>query len=400
MLALDLLSGLVVLSVLGCILFFGYLWATERKAPKFSDSIKELQRSKETSALTVIVTARNEEETIGRCLDSLLKQTYPELEILVVDDSSKDRTREVVGEYASKNAKIRLESAGPKPDGWVGKSWPCWRGYEMSHGEYLLFVDADSWFEPETIELAMNYIVSRDIDVLSISPKIEMKGVWAKAVVPIITGAINLLYPMEKVNDEKSDRAYVFGTFILLKKKVYASIGGHAKVKEEIVEDAAIAKIAKSSGRKVRVEIGTGYLTTEWENDYSAIYKGLERVASTSIRSYGLVSLLNAVLLFFVGVYPLIFFVASLLMIILGSVVGLAGTIGLVASLIGIVTFISLTSMELKMVRGSVGLAPLLYPLGVCFFIAAIITTSFKVSSGKAFGWKGSDYQVEKATAK
>ena len=389
------LSIVAILSSLGCALFFGYLSTTERKAPRFADSIRQLPEVAEKSSLTVIITARNEEETIGRCLGSLTSQTYPELEILVVDDSSNDDTCKIVRDYTAKSPRIRLEEAGAKPEGWVGKSWPCWRGYELSTSEYLLFADADSWFEPQTVELAMNYMISGGIDVLSISPKIHMSGVWAKAVVPIITGAINLLYPMFKVNDRKSNRAYVFGTFILIKREAYESIGGHAAVREEIVEDAAIGRLAKTSGKKLRVEIGTEYLTTEWEKKPSSIYNGIERVASSSIRSYGLLSLLNAVLLFFVGLYPMIFFLGFAVALIEGLRLGLVLWIGFVASVLGVALFILLSSMELNMIREKVGLAPLLYPLGVAFFLSAIITTSIKVSTGKGIGWKGAKYQQQ-----
>ncbi len=385
----------MILSSLGSALFFGYLLTTERKAPRFEDSIRKASELVKKPSLSVIITARNEEETIGRCLESLASQTYPEMEILVVDDSSFDDTPKIVRDYETRFPKMRLEEAGGKPEGWVGKSWPCWRGYELSTSEYLLFADADSWFGPTTVELAMNYIVSSGVDIFSISPKIHTSGVWAKAVVPIITGAINLLYPMFKVNDSGSDRAYVFGTFILVKREVYESVGGHAAVRQEIVEDAAIARLAKTSGKKLRIEIGTEYFTTEWEKKPSSIYSGIERVASSSIKSYGLLSLLNAVLLFFVGLYPLIFFIGSVIALIEGLAFGLVLLIGFIASAFGVAFLILLSSMELKTISGRVGLDPLLYPLGVTFFLSAIVTTSIKVSMGKGLGWKGTKYKQQ-----
>ena len=388
------LSTLSILSTLGCALFLAYLTSTERKAPKCSDSVAKLKRSDQKHSLTVIITAKNEEDTISRCIDSLISQTCSDFKILVVDDSSSDNTRQVVQEYASKSPRIALIEAGPKPEGWVGKSWPCWRGYESSDSEFLLFADADSWFEKGTIGLALDYVVAEEIDVFSISPRVKLNGIWARAVVPIITAAINLLYPMIKVNDKKSDRAYVFGTFILLKKETYETIGGHRAVRQEIVEDAAIGKLAKNSGKKLRVEIGTGYLSTEWENRPSAIYDGLERVASTSIKEYGLVSILNAVLLFFVGLYPLIFSVACIVLLLSGDLGPILST-GLVAGLLGILSFLLISYGELRLIRESVGLAPLLYPIGVAFFVSAVVSTSIKVTYGRKIGWKGEKYAQE-----
>ena len=139
--------------------------------------------------------------------------------------------------------------------------------------------------------------------MFSLSPRVKTKGVWSISTLPIVSSAIDILYPMAKVNDPKSPRAYVFGTFILVKRKAYEAIDGHRAVRELIVEDAAIAQRAKSSGFKLRIEQAPEYFTTEWEHELSAIYNGLERVTSSSIRAFGLVSILDAVFLFFVALF-------------------------------------------------------------------------------------------------
>lgn len=379
--------------MLGAVLFLAYLFVTQRRAPKFSNSLKNLPNLSDEPKVSVIITARNEEQTIGRCINSLTAQIYPNLEILVVDDSSTDRTSQIVREFAGKSTHLSLHEAGPKPDGWSGKSWPCWRGFEGSTGEILLFVDADSWFEPESIEFAVRYMLSSGIDMFSLSPRVEMKGIWARSVLPIITGAINLLYPMVKVNDKKSDRAYVFGTFFLVSRKVYESIGGHKKVREELVEDAAIARVAKSSGYNLRIERGSEYFATEWESSRSSIYHGLERITSISIRTYGLVSILNAILLFFVVIFPIAFVIGYLASILVRVSINPVLTVGFVSDLLSICSFLILVTLELKTIGGKIGLAPLLYPLGISFFILAIVTTSIKVSKGKRFKWKDAGFR-------
>ena len=138
---------------------------------------------------------------IGDCIKSLLGQTYPNLEIVAVDDSSTDSTSQILAEFARDDKRLRPLSAGKKPEGWVGKTWPCWRGFEESTGEILLFVDADSTFRKDLVDLCVRYIEQKKIDMFSLGPKVKIRGVWARAVLPLITGAINLLYPMQKVND-------------------------------------------------------------------------------------------------------------------------------------------------------------------------------------------------------
>jgi chlorobactene glucosyltransferase len=383
---------LAMLSLVGALLMLSYLLYTESKAPKFSSSIRNLDPSNSLPLLSVIVTAKNEEQTLGRCLKSLVTQSYPNLEILVVDDSSSDGTLEVASKFAEKDPRVRVEEAGAKPPEWVGKSWPCWMGYERSRGEILLFADADSTFEPRTVEYALTYLTSSGIDVLSISPRIEVMSIWARSIIPLITGAINLLYPMASVNDPESDRAYVFGAFFLVRRGVYEAIGGHREVRSEIVEDAAIARRAKSSGYKLRVERGPEFFSTEWESSLSSIFSGLERVSSVSIRSYGLVAILNAVLLFFVGLYPVGFTLGYLAAYLLGIRLGTLFAIGLTASLLDMVALFVLTSLELRMVGSRLDGSQFLYPLGVAIFVTAIVTTSVKVTTGRGITWKDRGY--------
>ena len=233
--------------------------------------------------------------------------------------------------------------------------------------------------------------------MLSLSPRAEMQGVSARAVLPLISGAINLLYPMQKVNDKKNERAYVFGTFILVKRSVYEATRGHETVRGELVEDAALAKVTKEAGYSLRVERGGNLLSTLWESDPKSIYQGLERIVSSSIRSYGLVSILNAVLLFFLTLYPILYVISYALLLPAGVVV----FVGFVASILNILTFLLLAEFETVTISGSMGLSAFLYPIGSAFFITAIISASIKVSRGEELKWKDSGYiQVSGSKAK
>ncbi|HYB04157.1 MAG TPA: glycosyltransferase, partial [Nitrososphaerales archaeon] len=200
---------------------------------------------------------------------------------------------------------------------------------------------------------------------------------------------INLLYPLKKVNDPKSRRAYVFGTYLLIRKEVYRETGGHSKVRDQLVEDAAIAQLVKSAGYNLRVEGGDGLIETEWESDRKAIFQGLERVTSSSIKTYGMMSILNAVLLFFLMIYPVLYAVATVATRSLSEIF----LAGLLASALNILLFLSLTSRELRAITGKVGPEILLYFLGGLIFIIAIISTSFKVTTGRDLFWKGQGYR-------
>ena len=82
--------------------------------------------------VSIILPARNEEEYISKCLDSLINQDYENYEIIAIDDSSEDATGEIIKKYSKQDSKVIFVSARPKPDGWMGKNWACTEGYKKS----------------------------------------------------------------------------------------------------------------------------------------------------------------------------------------------------------------------------------------------------------------------------
>jgi hypothetical protein len=241
--------------------------------------------------------------------------------------------------------------------------------------------------------------------MFSISPNVVLQGVWSKSTLPLVSAGINLLYPMNKVNDRDNKRAYVFGTFILIRRTVYKSIGGHEAVRDKIVEDAALAQIAKSKHYKLQVMIGDGLLTTDWESEFDSVYQGMERVFSDSIRPYGFASLANAALVFYVGLYPLLFAVGFAFYSVFVSEVFLGSSpnfftlsIGFIVSIMGVLSSVSISANELKLLLGrrqKIGLTPLLYPLGYLLFTNAVITTTLKVTQSKGLQWKGQKFNED-----
>ncbi len=145
----------------------------------------------------------------------------------------------------------------------------------------------------------------------------------------------------------------------------------------------------KSAGYNLRVERGPEFLSTEWESDRKAIFNGLERVFSSSIKNYGMKSILNAILLFFLIIYPIIYFIADVLVRSFSEFF----LLGTVASLLSVAILLALTSFELNLISGGIGPGVFLFFLGGLIFISAIVTTSVKVARGKDLYWKGQGYK-------
>jgi len=97
--------------------------------------------------VSIIIPSRNEKNYVHECLNSLLKQTYQNFEIIVVDDGSSDRTDKIFHYFGKKDSRIKIVSIDEKtnkPAGWTGKTWACYQGYINSAGNILLFTDADT----------------------------------------------------------------------------------------------------------------------------------------------------------------------------------------------------------------------------------------------------------------
>jgi len=234
--------------------------------------------SKTNPKVSIILPARNEEEFIGKCLDSLIKQDYKNYEIIVIDDSSEDFTGKIISEYAKKYPNIITVSARPKPDGWMGKNWACMEGYSKATGELLLFTDADTKHAKNIITLAVSHLNSFDLDALSAIPKMITLDFWTNITLPMISTFLHTRFSALNVNNPTKKTGYFFGSFFILKKTTYQEIGMHEGVKHEIIEDGALGKKVKESGYKMKMVRAEHLISAIWARDKSTLWNALKRL--------------------------------------------------------------------------------------------------------------------------
>jgi len=234
--------------------------------------------SKSTPKVSIILPARNEEEFLGKCLDSLIEQEYENYEIIAIDDSSEDSTGKIISEYAKKNSKIIHVSARPKPEGWMGKNWACMEGYRKATGELLLFTDADTKHSKNTISLAVAHLISFNLDALSAIPKMVTFDFWTKISLPMISTFLHTRFSALNVNNPSKKTAYFFGSFFIIKKKTYEETGMHEAVKHEIIEDGALGKKVKDSGYKIKIVRGEHLIDAVWARDKITLWNALKRL--------------------------------------------------------------------------------------------------------------------------
>lgn len=228
--------------------------------------------------VSVILPARNEEDFIAECLDSLLNQDYDNYEIIAIDDSSDDATARIIAQYAAKDSRVIHVSATPKPEGWMGKNWACIEGYKKATGELLLFTDADTKHSRRVISLAVSHLLSLNLDALTVVPKMVCLDRWTKITLPVLSTFLHTRFSALRVNDPKKKTGYFFGSFFIIKKETYDKVGTHEGVRSEIIEDGALGKKVKESGYKMRMVRGDHLVDAVWARDWSTLWNGLKRL--------------------------------------------------------------------------------------------------------------------------
>ncbi|RNJ74562.1 MAG: glycosyltransferase [Nitrosopumilus sp. D6] len=234
--------------------------------------------SKSSPKVSVILPARNEEEFIGKCLESLLAQDYENYEIIAVDDSSEDGTGRIISECSKKHSEIVPVSAGPKPDGWMGKNWACMEGYKEASGQLLLFTDADTTYSKNVISLAVAHLQSLKLDALSAIPRMQTFDFWTRISLSMISVFLHTRFSALNVNNPAKNTGYFFGSFFILKRETYEGIGTHKGVREEMIEDGALGKRTKEAGYKIRMVRGEHLIRAVWARNPSGLWNALKRL--------------------------------------------------------------------------------------------------------------------------
>ena len=220
--------------------------------------------------VSVIVPARNEEACLDACLRSLLFQSGIHFEIIVVNDHSTDRTREIAEGYAA----VQVIDADPLPEEWTGKNHAAWCGARIARGKWLLFTDADTVHLPDSLWRAVREADENSADLLSYSPKQEVHGFFQRALMPVIFAELRMQYPPERVRNPYSKIAAANGQYLLITRPAYDAIGGHAAVRDSILEDVEIAKRVKAEEATIHFRYGSDAVRTRMYRSFWQMCEG------------------------------------------------------------------------------------------------------------------------------
>jgi glycosyltransferase involved in cell wall biosynthesis len=220
--------------------------------------------------ISIIVPARNEQACLGACLESLSAQSGVPFELIVVDDHSTDRTREIALSFPS----VRLVDARLLPEGWTGKNNAVTTGARAALGEWLLFTDADTVHVPGSLARSLEEARSQGAALLSYSPEQVVQGFWEKAVMPVIFAELASFYRPSDVSDPRSPAAAANGQYLLISREAYEAVGGHAAVASSLLEDVALARAVKQSGRRIVFRYGGDAVRTRMYRSFAQLREG------------------------------------------------------------------------------------------------------------------------------
>jgi glycosyltransferase involved in cell wall biosynthesis len=230
--------------------------------------------------VSIIVPARDEEASLGACLQSLALQSDAQsgvaVEIIVVDDHSTDRTRDIASAFAKAQPQIqvRIIEAGPLPAGWTGKNNAVTAGSRAARGEWLLFTDADTIHLPGSLARSLEEAKRNGVALLSYSPEQIVKSFAEKAVMPVIFAELAASFRPAQVSDPNSPAAAANGQYILITREAYDAVGGHAAIPASLLEDVALARNVKRSGRKIFFRYGGDAVQTRMYRSFAQLREG------------------------------------------------------------------------------------------------------------------------------
>ena len=251
------------------------VWNGMRKLGALGDVLPNESGSQ--PEVSIIIPALNEAETIQAALTSVLALDYENLQIIVVNDRSTDRTGEILADMQGQDPRLQVIHIKALPSGWLGKTHALMQGSKQATGDYLLFTDADVVFEKSTLKRAMHHVLNHRLDHLSMLFEVRVKNGLLAAMMMEFGGALLFRFKPWKARNPKSKRYMGVGAFNLVSTQAYHQIGTHKVIAMAPIDDIMLGKCIKEGGLRQDCLAGYGYVAVEWYRSVPAMIKGLQK---------------------------------------------------------------------------------------------------------------------------
>jgi hypothetical protein len=232
-------------------------------------------RADTRSTCSVVIAARDEEARIEETLRRLLAQRDVELEIIVVDDRSADRTGEIVHRIAAADARVRLLRVDVLPAGWLGKCYACHLGARSATSEWILFTDADCWLAPDVVSRALDVAEREAADHVTLIAGVASASICLKAAHLLFL--LSLANWISGVNRDRSKAHLGIGAFNLVCAEAYRQCGGYEALRLTVIDDIRLGLLLRRAGKRTRAFLGGDDVECHWGSKAWDMVKILEK---------------------------------------------------------------------------------------------------------------------------
>ncbi len=361
-------------------------------APPLSEQENPSVATATLPRVSVIVPARDEGRSIRACVESLLAQDYPNVEVIVVDDASTDATpailEDVLASPLACTGRLRVVRVEALPEGWAGKPHALHTGASQATGKWLLFTDADTSHAPAALRSALRRAQHDHADLFSIITAQDTPDFWGRVIIPIAAMGISMLYPPSRVNDPKSEMALANGQFLLIKREMYERVGGYAnpRLRATLVDDRDLAYEVKRAGGRLELVDGRELTRTRMYQSLREHWNGWGKNADLGSPGGALLFPIMLAGLPLVSVLP---FALALLGIARQRMgMALAGIVPVAA----IVAYRSALNRSLAIPWRYVWT----HPLGASVFTGILARSYWRGLHGRTVPWRGRSYALDK----
>ncbi|NWF50376.1 MAG: glycosyltransferase [Ignavibacteriaceae bacterium] len=228
--------------------------------------------------VSVLIPARNEESNIRRCLEKVLKQDYPNFEVIILDDQSTDNTYKIAEDLQRTDQRIKILQGENLPKEWLGKNWACYQLASRASGKILLFIDADVELEKSAVTSAVVEIKNNSLQLLSVFPTQIKRTFGEQLIVPLMKWFLLSFLPLVKVF-KSANPAFTAanGQFMIWDSNAYFKLGGHKSFKDKVVEDMEMARAAKLNYMKIKTFLGGNIVKCRMYDGFISSFNGFSK---------------------------------------------------------------------------------------------------------------------------
>jgi chlorobactene glucosyltransferase len=326
--------------------------------------------------VSVIIPARDEERAIERTVRAMLAQTYEDLEVIVVDDRSTDRTGAILAAIGDPRLVV-VHGEDDPPPGWLGKPWALAQGSRRARGEILLFVDADIHYEPETVALAVAELQRSGASLVALLPRFVLRGFWENAAMPQLALVALSVIPVWLANRNTNPKLGIGGGPGNLVVRADYDAAGHEALRGEVVDDVGLARLLRAAGRRTIVVRADDFVSLRMYHGLAEVVDGFTKnLFATMGRNYA-VALTGLVLMLIGQLLPyVLLFVSSMR----AMAIAIVGTI----TLVRVVLF---TSLRYRL-DNALFLHPVLVAVWTWIFLRSMWVTGVR----NELRWRGRTY--------